>query len=129
MASMSTTSAPRSAISTSTRRRAISTARPRPLTINANDQLTSADQYRNLIVAYRNGAPVELTDVATIVSGPENTKLGAWANTTPAIIINVQRQPGANIIQVVDRIQALLPQIMAHAAVGHGRRACSATAP
>jgi multidrug efflux pump len=83
------------------------------LTINANDQLTSAEQYTNLIVAYRNGAPVRLTDVATIVSGPENTKLGAWANTTPAIIINVQRQPGANIIQVVDRIQSLLPQITA----------------
>jgi multidrug efflux pump len=82
------------------------------LTINANDQLTDADQYRNLIVAYRNGAPVKLTDVASIVSGPENTKLGAWTNTTPAIIVNVQRQPGANIIQVVDRIQALLPQIM-----------------
>jgi multidrug efflux pump len=82
------------------------------LTINANDQLTAADQYRDLIVAYRNGAPVKLTDVGTIVSGPENTKLGAWANTTPAIILNVQRQPGANIIQVVDRIQALLPQIM-----------------
>ncbi len=82
------------------------------LTINANDQLTSADQYSNLIIAYRNGAPVKLTDVATIVSGPENSKLGAWANTTPAIIINVQRQPGANIIQVVDRIQTLLPQIM-----------------
>src|SRR5580692_1550134 len=80
-------------------------------TINANDQLSSADQYRNLIVAYRNGAPVRLTDVATIVNGPENTKLGAWANTTPAIIISVQRQPGANTIQVVDRIQALLPQI------------------
>jgi multidrug efflux pump len=83
------------------------------LTINANDQLTGADQYRNLIVAYRNGGPVRLADVATIVSGPENTKLGAWANTTPAIILNVQRQPGANIIQVVDRIQTLLPQIMA----------------
>ncbi len=82
------------------------------LTINANDQLTNADQYRSLIVAYRNGAPVKLTDVAAIVSGPENTKLGAWANTTPAIIVNVQRQPGANIIQVVDRIQTLLPQIM-----------------
>ena len=82
------------------------------MTINANDQLTSTDQYRSLIVAYRNGAPVKLTDVATIVSGPENTKLGAWANATPAIIVNVQRQPGANIIQVVDRIQTLLPQIM-----------------
>ena len=83
------------------------------LTINANDQVTSADQYRNLIIAYRNGSPVRLSDVATIVRGPENTKLGAWANTTPAIIINVQRQPGANIIQVVDRIQSLLPQITA----------------
>jgi multidrug efflux pump len=82
-------------------------------TINANDQLGSADQYRNLIVAYRNGAPVRLTDVASIVSGPENTKLGAWANTTPAIILSIQRQPGANIIQVVNRIQALLPQILA----------------
>ncbi|HTP91494.1 MAG TPA: MdtB/MuxB family multidrug efflux RND transporter permease subunit [Xanthobacteraceae bacterium] len=82
-------------------------------TINANDQLSSADQYRNLIVAYRNGSPVRLTDVASIVSGPENVKLGAWSNTTPAIILNVQRQPGANIIQVVDRIQTLLPQILA----------------
>jgi multidrug efflux pump len=82
------------------------------LTINANDQVASADQYRSLIVAYRNGAPVHLSDVATIISGPENTKLGAWANTTPAIIINVQRQPGANIIQVVNRVQSLLPQIM-----------------
>jgi multidrug efflux pump len=83
------------------------------LTINANDQVTSADQYRDLIIAYRNGSPVRLSDVSTIVRGPENTKLGAWANTTPAIIINVQRQPGANIIQVVDRIQSLLPQITA----------------
>ena len=82
------------------------------LTINANDQLTSSDQYRSLIVAYRNGGPVRLSDVASIVSGPENTKLGAWANTTPAIILNVQRQPGANIIQVVDRVQSLLPQIL-----------------
>jgi len=83
------------------------------LTINANDQVTSADQYRTLIVAYRSGSPVRLSDVATIVSGPENTKLAAWANLTPAIIVNVQRQPGANIIQVVDRINALLPQLRA----------------
>jgi multidrug efflux pump len=82
-------------------------------TINANDQLTSADQYRNLIIAYRDGNPVRLTDVAKIVSGPENTKLGAWANTTPAIILSIQRQPGANIIQVVDSIQRLLPQLRA----------------
>jgi multidrug efflux pump len=83
------------------------------LTINANDQVGSADQYRTLIVAYRNGSPVRLSDVATVVSGPENTKLAAWANLTPAIIVNVQRQPGANIIQVVDRINALLPQLKA----------------
>jgi multidrug efflux pump len=81
-------------------------------TINANDQLTSATQYADVIVAYRNGNPVRLSDVANIVSGPENTKLGAWANTTPAIILSIQRQPGANIIQVVDRIQGLLPQIL-----------------
>ena len=81
-------------------------------TINANDQLTSATQYADVIVAYRNGNPVRLSDVANIVTGPENTKLGAWANTTPAIILSVQRQPGANIIQVVDRIQGLLPQIL-----------------
>ena len=83
------------------------------LTINANDQVTSADQYGTLIVAYRNGSPVRLSDVATVVAGPENTKLAAWANLTPAIIVNVQRQPGANIIQVVDRINALLPQLRA----------------
>jgi multidrug efflux pump len=81
-------------------------------TINANDQIASADQYRNLIVAYRNGGPVRLSDVASIVRAAENTKLGAWANTTPAIILSVQRQPGANIIQVVDRIQSLLPQVL-----------------
>src|SRR6202167_5432500 len=83
------------------------------LTINANDQVNSADQYRTLIVAYRNGSPVRLSDVATIVSGPENTKLGASANPTPALLVSVQRQPGANIIQVVDRINALLPQLRA----------------
>jgi multidrug efflux pump len=82
-------------------------------TINANDQLQTAAQYANTVIAYRNGNPVRLSDVANVVSGPENTKLAAWANTTPAIILNVQRQPGANIIQVVDRITALLPGIVA----------------
>ena len=81
-------------------------------TINANDQLTSATQYADIILAYRNGNPVRLSDVANIVRGPENTKLAAWANTTPAILLNVQRQPGANIIEVVDRIQALLPRML-----------------
>jgi multidrug efflux pump len=81
-------------------------------TINANDQIENAAQYANIIIAYRNGGPVRLSDVADVVSGTENTKLGAWANTTPAILLNIQRQPGANIIQVVDRIKALLPQIV-----------------
>jgi multidrug efflux pump len=80
-------------------------------TINANDQITSPDDYLALVVAYRNGAPVRLKDVASVISGAENTKLGAWANTTPAVILNVQRQPGANVIQVVDTIKALLPQL------------------
>src|SRR5271167_2080477 len=81
-------------------------------TINANDQINTAAQYANTIIAYRNGDPVRLSDVASVVSGAENIKLGAWANTTPAIILNVQRQPGANIIDVVDRIKTLLPRIV-----------------
>jgi multidrug efflux pump len=80
-------------------------------TINANDQITDPSQYLSLVIAYRNGSPVHLSDVASVVSGPENTKLGAWANTTPAVILNVQRQPGANVIQVVDDITKLLPQL------------------
>ena len=80
-------------------------------TINANDQITDPNQYLNLVIAYRNGAPVHLKDVASVVNGAENTKLGAWANTTPAVVLNVQRQPGANVIQVVDTIKALLPQL------------------
>ncbi len=81
--------------------------------INANDQLTAADQYRRVIVAYRNGNPIMLSDVATVVRGAENVKLAAWSNETPAIILNVRRQPGANVIQVVDGIKALLPQVRA----------------
>jgi multidrug efflux pump len=80
-------------------------------TINANDQITDPNQYLNLVIAYRNGAPVHLKDVASVVNGAENTKLGAWANTTPAVVLNVQRQPGANVIQVVNTIKALLPQL------------------
>ncbi len=80
-------------------------------TINANDQITSAEDYSTLVIAYRNGAPVRLTDVATVVQGAENTKLGAWANRTPAVILNVQRQPGANVIQVVDSIKRMLPEM------------------
>jgi multidrug efflux pump len=80
-------------------------------TIAGNDQLLSRDQYQPLIVAYRNGAPVQLSDVAVVVDGAENVKQAAWKDTTPAIIVNVQRQPGTNIIDVVDRIKALLPQL------------------
>jgi multidrug efflux pump len=83
----------------------------RAYTINANDQLTDANAYQSAVIAYKNGRPVMLTDVASIVSGPENTKLGAWVDREPAIILNVQRQPGANVIQVVDNIKKLLPQL------------------
>ncbi|MGA8864072.1 MAG: MdtB/MuxB family multidrug efflux RND transporter permease subunit [Gallionella sp.] len=83
----------------------------RASTINANDQLQSAEDYRNLVIAYNRGAPVHLGDVATVVQGPENALLAAWVNHKPGIVINVQRQPGANVIAVVDRIQELLPQM------------------
>jgi multidrug efflux pump len=82
-------------------------------TINANDQLQTADSYKAIVVAYKNGAPVLLSDVATVVQGAENTKLSSWAGRTPAVLINVQRQPGANVIAVVDSIKELLPQIQA----------------
>jgi multidrug efflux pump len=77
--------------------------------IDANDQLVSSKDYRQVVVAYHNGAPVFLSDVARIVDGVENTRQAAWTNETPAVIMNIQRQPGANIIQVVDRITKLLP--------------------
>jgi multidrug efflux pump len=83
----------------------------RAYTINTNDQIKSADEYGNIIVAYRNGSPVRMKDVATLVSGAENTKLGGWMNNTPALILNVQRQPGANVVEVVNLIHALLPQL------------------
>lgn len=83
----------------------------RAFTINANDQLKSPDEYQKLIVAYRNGSAVRLKDVATIELAPENTKLGAWMNRTPALILNIQRQPGANVISVVESIQKLLPAL------------------
>ena len=80
-------------------------------TIDDNDQLLSSDDYRSLIIAYHNGAPVKLTDVARVVDGAENAQQAAWMNTTPAVILNVRRQPGANIITVVDRLKTLLPQL------------------
>lgn len=83
----------------------------RALTINANDQITDPETFRDIIVAYRNGAPVRIRDVATVEEGQENTRIAAWANNTQAVIVNVQRQPGANVIEVVDRIKALLPTL------------------
>ncbi len=82
-------------------------------TINANDQIRDPNDYLNTIIAYRNGAPVKMRDVATVELGPENDKLAAWMNSTGAIIVNVQRQPGANVIEVVDGIKRLLPALTA----------------
>ncbi|MGH1587498.1 MdtB/MuxB family multidrug efflux RND transporter permease subunit [Methylobacterium phyllosphaerae] len=81
--------------------------------INANDQIRDPKAYNSAIIAYRNGAPVMLSEVADVVEGPENTKLGAWADATPAVILNIQRQPGANVIATVDKIKSLLPQLQA----------------
>jgi len=80
-------------------------------TINSNDQLLSSKDYKSVVVAYRDGAPVMLTDVARVVDGVENNKLAAWNDMMPAVILNIQRQPGANTIQVVDSIEKLLPQL------------------
>jgi len=82
--------------------------------IDANDQLTDASGYPNVVVAYRNGAPVLLKDVANVVNGVENVQLAAWMNTTPAVILNIQRQPGANTISVVKSIKTLLPELEAN---------------
>jgi multidrug efflux pump len=82
-------------------------------TIGANDQLFSSEQYKPIVIAYHNGAPVRLSDVANVIDGTENKQLAAWMNLTPAVIVNIQRQPGANIISVVDRIKKLLPQLQA----------------
>ncbi|MGA2563650.1 MAG: efflux RND transporter permease subunit, partial [Steroidobacteraceae bacterium] len=85
----------------------------RAYAINANDQLRSAVDYGNIVIAYRNNAPVRLHDVARLLASAENVRLGAWMNTTPALLLNVQRQPGANVIEVVDSIKAMLPQLRA----------------
>ena len=85
----------------------------RASTIDANDQLKSAAEYQSLIIAYKNGAPIRLTDVADVIDDAENIRLAAWSNDKAAIILNIQRQPGANVIQVVDRIKKLLPQLQA----------------
>ena len=85
----------------------------RAYTIDANDQLRSVADYRAIVIAYKNGAPIYLTDVADVIEDAENVKLAAWMNDTPAIILNIQRQPGANVIEVVDRVKQLLPSVTA----------------
>jgi multidrug efflux pump len=83
----------------------------RSSTVDANDQLISADDYRNLVVAWRNGAAVRVCDVADVVDDAENVRLAAWADVQAAVVVNVQRQPGANVIEVADRIKTLLPKL------------------
>ncbi len=90
----------------------------RSYTINANDQLPNAAAYGDLIIAYRNGAPVRLSDVAEIAQDAENVKLIAWVDKTPGIVLNIQRQPGANVIQTVDAIKELLPQLRGNLPAG-----------
>ena len=85
----------------------------RSYTIDANDQLESAAGYLNAVIAYRNGRAVRLSDIATAETAPQNDRLGAWMNRTPALIVSIQRQPGANVIKVVDAIKAQLPQLQA----------------
>ncbi|QJI33019.1 efflux RND transporter permease subunit [Pseudomonas sp. ADAK13] len=81
--------------------------------IGANDQLQSAEEYRDLVIAYKNGAPIRLSQIASSTQGPENPRQAAWTNSTPSIVLNIQRQPGANVIEVVDRVQQLLPKLRA----------------
>lgn len=84
----------------------------RSVTLSANDQMKSAEDYRDLIIAYQNGAPIRLQDVATIEQGAENNKLAAWANTQQAIVLNIQRQPGVNVIATADSIREMLPELI-----------------
>lgn len=86
----------------------------RSVTLSANDQMKSLEDYRQLIVAYKNDAPIRLSDIATIEQAPENNQLGAWANNEQAIIINVQRQPGVNVIDTTDNIRNLLPDLVSN---------------
>ena len=83
----------------------------RASTIDANDQLSSANEYRNLIIAYKNGAAIRISDIGDVVDDAENIRLAAWANNAPAVILNIQRQPGANVIGVVDSIKKILPTL------------------
>ncbi|CAH0179587.1 multidrug efflux RND transporter permease subunit [Stenotrophomonas lactitubi] len=85
----------------------------RAVMLDANDQMRSVAEYRALVLAWREGAPLRLGDVATITDGAENRQLAAWSGTTPAVLVNIQRQPGANVIAVVEQVRALLPQLQA----------------
>ena len=87
--------------------------RRQAFTIAANDQLLSAEQFRELVIGYRNGSVIRLADVADVIDGAENVRQAAWMNDRPAVIVNIQRQPGANIIEVVDAVKAILPQLRA----------------
>jgi multidrug efflux pump len=99
----------------------------RTILMDANDQLRSVEEYRNLIIAWREGAPLRLGDVATIQNAAEDRRLAAWANDLPAVLVNVQRQPGANVIEVVDRVQTLLPQLEASLPAAGRTRRCLPT--
>jgi len=85
----------------------------RAIMLDANDQMRSVEEYRSLVLVHRDGAPLRLGDVASVEVGPENNQLAAWSGEVPAILVNIQRQPGANVIEVVDRVRALLPQLEA----------------
>ena len=111
--SRSRTCAPCSPTPPPTARKARSTAATRTFTIYANDQLLAAEPWNDAIVAYQNGAPVRVRDIGRAVDGPENTKLAAWPTASAAIILAVLKQPGANVIETVDRIKAALPQLQA----------------
>ncbi len=87
-------------------------------TINANDQIRDPADYAKSVIAWRNNAPIHLSDVATVEMGPENSRLAAWMDTTPALIVNIQRQPGANVIQVADSVKAILPTLSASLPAG-----------
>jgi multidrug efflux pump len=87
-------------------------------TLNTNDQIASADEYSRIVIAYKDGSAVRLRDVATLISGAENSKLGGWMNNSPALILNVQRQPGANVVEVVNLINELLPSLRASLPAG-----------
>jgi multidrug efflux pump len=98
-------------------------------TIAANDQLTAADAYRNVVVAFRNGNPVLLKDVADIVDGLENSKVAGWYNGNPAIVVDIQRQPGANVIETVARIKRELPRLQRAFPPAPRSRSCTMRPP